>query len=241
MNNKDYAPAGADVVALCQELINRYHEGLMDARIGLLMKLETSMKDGRAVLGKTRKLPADLRVYLPYDFIIWLDENWWGNFLTDLQRRALLDHQLCHCSMNPEQVASIRPHDIEEFAVIIQRYGFWQPSDRRVEHAIQARFEFLARAGKVEAFQARYMGFLFDVEATDEYALPEAPSAPVEAPDEALADESMEDAPASSGEAWQPSLMVAGEDGVDPEAPAMDVDILDQVDGLLGGNPTEEE
>lgn len=43
------------------------------------------------------------------------------------QRRALVDHELCHCRLEGDD-PEIVPHDIEEFNVIIQRHGVWLPS-----------------------------------------------------------------------------------------------------------------
>ena len=44
--------------------------------------------------------------------------------MTPEQRRALIDHELSHCSFL-DQVPEMRHHDIEEFKHIIERYGFW--------------------------------------------------------------------------------------------------------------------
>lgn len=71
-------------------------------------------------------------------FLIIIYRDFWRTrSTTDHQRRALLDHELTHC-WSEEQVdkdgnptgkilLSILPHDIQEFHIIAERYGDWQP------------------------------------------------------------------------------------------------------------------
>lgn len=46
--------------------------------------------------------------------------------LTDAQRLALVDHELCHCAVY-EGNLKMRAHSIEEFSAIINRHGLWKP------------------------------------------------------------------------------------------------------------------
>lgn len=48
----------------------------------------------------------------------------WG--LTDAQRIALIDHELCHCEVDDDGNLYARPHSIEEFTEIIERHGLWK-------------------------------------------------------------------------------------------------------------------
>jgi hypothetical protein len=50
--------------------------------------------------------------------------------LNERQRRALVDHELCHCTEEEnedgEMVMAMRAHDVEEFNAIVKRYGLWK-------------------------------------------------------------------------------------------------------------------
>jgi hypothetical protein len=140
------------VVKLAEELIYEHHPNLLSARIGILFRSEAPVSGGKRTLGQASTVNAKWKPLLreEYDFIIWLAADAWLGELTDHQRRALLDHELYHCHLNNEDKAEIRPHDIEEFAEIIQRYGFWRDDLERVRLAVQGRLA-LANDGYVKA------------------------------------------------------------------------------------------
>lgn len=123
-----FTEAPESVIDLAQELIRLFHPDLMEARIGFLMRTKPSSSQGRRVLAKAEKIGEKHKLLLDLDFLIWIDEEEWTR-LGDEQRRALVDHELCHCDYNSsEGKASIRGHDVEEFATIIERYGAWNPA-----------------------------------------------------------------------------------------------------------------
>ena len=126
------------VVHLAEELIALYHESLANAKIALIFRDEAPVTDGRATLGKAMKVSPQWKPLLKdqtTDFVIWLAYDRWEH-LDNKQKRALLDHELCHCFLDHEGRAKIRGHDIEEFAVIIQRHGAWNDSIKLVQRAI---------------------------------------------------------------------------------------------------------
>lgn len=137
------APAsdeGRPLYALLTELIDAHHEDLRAARIALAWC--TSWKpdvDGVVTLGKCKRASDLDRELAAWDFIILLREAFWTDAcVTDLQRRALLDHELCHaalaCDAHGEPVEDergrkvwrTRKHDLEEFSEIAERYGVWK-------------------------------------------------------------------------------------------------------------------
>ena len=168
-----YEPAPDEIIDLARELIDLYHEDLADARIGLLMRDKAATSNGMTVLGKAKKLSADMRAYLPYDFIIWIATNEW-EALSQMQRRALVDHELYHCRLKNGEPA-LRGHDIEEFNCIIERYGYWWPGAEGSVLATQRQFGFLRRVGSVTAANLDgvnrdvidQIGDLFDGDAAD--------------------------------------------------------------------------
>lgn len=57
-----------------------------------------------------------------YDFIITFDVAEW-KALTEAQRRALVDHELCHCAVG-DNGWRVRAHDIEEFRAVLNGTAF---------------------------------------------------------------------------------------------------------------------
>lgn len=144
-----FRKASDEVVKIAEHLINLYHENLQEARIGLLFRSEAPVSNGRMTLGAAKKVSDDMKPYVNYHFLIWIAADTWG-LLDEKQKEALIDHELCHCSMQDGKVAT-RQHDITEFACILERHGVWYPEflqPKRVEQAFQAA---LWHEGKVEA------------------------------------------------------------------------------------------
>ncbi len=134
---------GQPMYALLQHLVDVHHEEIRDARIALAWQTSwTPDVDGHVTLGQCRKvseLEREIADLLSYDFVILLRQEFWLDPLTtDLQRRALLDHELEHASVKLDDhgdpvlnergrvVYRIRKHDLEEFSAIADRYGCWK-------------------------------------------------------------------------------------------------------------------
>lgn len=133
---------GQPLYALLRELARAHHEAIASARIALAWQLTwKSDVDGRVTLGQCKKV-SDLDRELSdgaYDFVVILRRDFWDDrYVTDLQRRALLDHELCHCAVKLDEhgepavdecgrvVYRLKKHDLEEFAAIADRYGCWK-------------------------------------------------------------------------------------------------------------------
>lgn len=127
-----------DLYAIMDELIEAHHGDLAVARIALVWRYGWKADpDGRLVLGKFKKASSmDVQLH-GYDAIIMLNhEAWHAIDFTDLQKRALLDHELCHgaLAMDKDMEPAVDPntlrlkyrtrkHDMEEFRAIVERYG----------------------------------------------------------------------------------------------------------------------
>ena len=136
-----WVEAPNSVVLLVQELVNSYHPDLKDARIGLIFRETASVSKGVRVIGHAQKTPEIMKVYLDYDFIIWLADDAYSD-LDENQRKALIDHQLCHCTMM-DDVPGTRGHDVEEFQSVIDRHGPWNSSLLSIANSIrQMSFDF---------------------------------------------------------------------------------------------------
>lgn len=122
-------------------LVSDHHPHLKNARIALAWhsgwKADT---DGRMKLGMC-KLASDFdRQLHDFDFVIVLNRSFWTSMeVTDAQRKALLDHELCHAEVSIDPATNdpketelgrtiyrIRRHDIEEFSAIVERHGLYK-------------------------------------------------------------------------------------------------------------------
>jgi hypothetical protein len=126
--------------AMLAQLVASYHEDLIDARIALAWC--TSWKpdvDGKVTLGKCKKTSDLDREFADYDFIILIRRSFWrDDRVTNDQRLALLDHELCHAAIKRDpngepmedergrHVYRVRKHDIEEFTDIVRRHGCYK-------------------------------------------------------------------------------------------------------------------
>lgn len=144
------------------DLLETHHQDVQDARFALAW--HTGWKpddDGHLTLGQCRKssdLEREIQDVSGYDFVILLNQNFWEDELvTDTQRRAVLDHELCHAAVKNGDDGQlvidergrvqyrIRKHDLEEFSTIAARYGCWKRD-------IEAFAKSLAAARQSEAW-----------------------------------------------------------------------------------------
>jgi hypothetical protein len=121
-------------------LVEAHHDDIRGASIALAWcNSWRADPDGIKTLGKCKKASALDRELHIYDFVILLNQDFWTHELTtDLQRDALLDHELCHATVKEDKfgdplrderhriIYRIRKHDLEEFACIVERHGLWK-------------------------------------------------------------------------------------------------------------------
>lgn len=143
--------AGDLMYALLDELVDQHHPDLRTARIAIAW--QTAWKpdvDGRVTLGKLKRASDLDRELAAFDFVVLLHRAFWTDErVTDLQRRALLDHELHHAALKLDpkgepvedergrKVFRTRKHDVEEFTAIVQRYGLWTSELESLAKAFQ--------------------------------------------------------------------------------------------------------
>jgi hypothetical protein len=133
---------GQTLYTMLRDLVAAFHHDVIEAKFALAWNTAWQPDvDGRCVLGKCVKV-SDLHREVfeleGYDFVIILRQEFWMDpRVTDHQRRALLDHELCHAATAVDDagdrvidergriVYRIRKHDVEDFACIADRYGSW--------------------------------------------------------------------------------------------------------------------
>lgn len=125
----DVETIAKDIIATVED-----HEHLAQAVILYVFRDKASRSRGRAVLGTARKV-SGLNRFLVRDeddlplFVLEVAKDTWDD-LTEEQRRALVDHELCHLVVDTEDdgtlVGRTRGHDLEEFVGIVERHGLWK-------------------------------------------------------------------------------------------------------------------
>lgn len=130
----DLHEANGQVYEIMRDLIKNYHPDLasVDKEIAIVMRPKAGKSGGQVILGKTRKAPGLLGVLGPvdYKFIIELAGDEWNN-LTDTQRVALMDHHLCACNVEIDEVSgeikcSLNSPDFVGFRAELERHGIWR-------------------------------------------------------------------------------------------------------------------
>lgn len=87
--------ASDDLIQLARELIDKYHAHLRNVRIGFIMRKEAPISNGHITLGKCTKVSPQNKTLMPYDFVIWIALDKYKE-MSEFQRRAMIDHELCH-------------------------------------------------------------------------------------------------------------------------------------------------
>ena len=121
---KKFTEASQEIISIAEDLIQKYHPYLEEARIAFVFQDEATETDGRFELAKTSKVPPKMQPLMEYDFLIVIAEDIWGALSSNAQE-ALIDHELCHCGGNDVSGFKIAHHDIEEFAEVLERHGAW--------------------------------------------------------------------------------------------------------------------
>lgn len=147
--------------AIADRLIPEHHLHLAEAEILYIFTDQKRKKCDRVKVGSAAKMNA-LQRFLASgldgvdqgpNFLILIDSVWW-DVAPPSERAALIDHELCHCAMfvnnsHPPQWRRILPHeirddfadwrwglrghDIEEFAAVLKRHGFWRRDEAEHE------------------------------------------------------------------------------------------------------------
>lgn len=121
-----YDKATHAMLELVESITHQHHKRLDGASIAVLTKEKASKSKGKTILATASLVPSKVEPILDdeYHFMIVIGRDRWET-LEDAQRRALIDHELCHCVMDGD-APKMRNHDYEEFAEIIARHGFWR-------------------------------------------------------------------------------------------------------------------
>lgn len=143
--------AGKDVMDLMLRLIAEHHPHLamIESDIGIVFREKAIEKNGKTILGVTKKAPPMLSVLTDkkfnYKFIVELGADAWQT-LSDRQRMALIDHHLCSMSVEEDEdkgtlSCSMRPPDFLGYKEEVERWGMWRPLDDDTLTALEHMFD----------------------------------------------------------------------------------------------------
>jgi hypothetical protein len=148
-----------EVEEIAGELIAEVHTDLLAVRIEYLFMDKVPMSNGRMVLGRARRVSGMTAFFAQFGLgqdlaradrfesvapfgVIEIAEPAWGE-LRPRQRRALVDHELCHLKVDfdvePPRLG-VRGHDVEEFTSVLRRHGLWSSASQGAGRALAESF-----------------------------------------------------------------------------------------------------
>jgi len=133
---KDYSDAES-VEEMAKGLIPTFHAELADAIIRYYFVSEHSMRGGRPIFGKARKLAGSAQFLASgANFAIEVALDLW-NDADPAERRARIDHLLEYCTGEEDEESgdmnyTMREPDVKEFSTIIKRHGAYNDDIRGI-------------------------------------------------------------------------------------------------------------
>ena len=106
---------------LIEEMPELQELKLADVQIVYLASEHTKKSNGKLVFGQCEKVPEKYKWGIPCDFTITIFEPNVVGF-NEEQMKILIFHELLHVGIEEDKFV-IRPHDLEDFKAIVQRYG----------------------------------------------------------------------------------------------------------------------
>ncbi|WP_371366262.1 hypothetical protein SRRS_07000 [Sporomusa rhizae] len=132
----EFYDASEDLEALAREIIQEHHSHLVEADIKYLFRTGNWEVKKRDTWGQAKKVGKEVNFLTGYNFIITVHRDVWEQLSLN-DKRALLDHELQHCSAGTDDAGNkvwyIQGHDVEDFHAIIRRHGLWSPALRKME------------------------------------------------------------------------------------------------------------
>lgn len=136
----EFYEASEELETIARELIQDHHSHLVEARIKYLFRTGNWEVKKRETWGQAKKVGKEVNYLTGYDFIVTIHRDVWEQ-LEGKEKRALLDHELQHCSAGSDDAGNkiwyIQGHDVEDFYAIIKRHGLWSKSLRKMDSLLK--------------------------------------------------------------------------------------------------------
>jgi len=95
--------ATSELYPMVGRLVERYHSHLSEARITLYANDKNRNKANKIIIAEASKASAKMKASTNADFTLTVYMTPWSD-LTMSQKKACLDHELCHCGVHYEPV-----------------------------------------------------------------------------------------------------------------------------------------
>ena len=125
--SEEYSEIGKELIETKPEL--RHLKGA-PVSIVFLKSSHKKKSKGKIIYGQCEKVQDKNKWAIPADFTITVFEPNCEHF-TDRQMRILIFHELLHVGVDYDGNHSVLPHDLEDFKLIIDRYGTEWAGDTR--------------------------------------------------------------------------------------------------------------
>ena len=125
--NKEYYLLARDVI---NNFVELSHIKTSDIKIAFLESDKKKKSRGNLVFGECEKVVDKNKWAIPYDFTITIFKPNISHF-SEEQIRILLFHELLHIGISDKGKLSIVPHDLEDFKLIIDKFGTNWSSEKR--------------------------------------------------------------------------------------------------------------
>ena len=122
----NYIDAPKEAHVLLSKLLGfEEHQHIRDFNFKLILRKKASVSKGKPILARTKKFGEIDRLLHNYDFLIWMDQEWWDE--NGDSREPLMYSQLQHCGTDKNDNPVILDYDLKEFATVGAKYGLWNP------------------------------------------------------------------------------------------------------------------
>lgn len=121
--------------AIMERIIATERSDLVQAKIGIAWRIGwVENRWGQLTLGQCKKRTDLDRSLAAFDFVILLNKEAWSS-MSGAERERLIYHELLHATVCFDDegdekrdeagrlVTALRPHDIQEFRQVVERYG----------------------------------------------------------------------------------------------------------------------
>lgn len=124
-----------EVQEIAERLIAAHHQHLQQASIRYLFRVGEWTAHHQVVYGAARAVTGLMGYLTGLDFVILINRGIWPG-LTDGQKEALVDHELCHCRRKVTEDGVVTwytvGHPVEDFFEVIERHGYWNRDLKRL-------------------------------------------------------------------------------------------------------------
>lgn len=140
------------VEEIAKELIRKHHTELVNTKIAYLFKNRPIKANGRDVIAFSSKCSGIVKVLSEIDVVVIISYPSFQQ-LDERQKLAVIDHELTHLFVEEDSTGAPKlrklAHDVEEFSVIIERYGLYQEDLVRLGKVIQTVTVYEGKKAKV--------------------------------------------------------------------------------------------